>query len=86
MRAEETEMAPFMKSGSGGCGAFKMKESISRFKCQWEKSSRKTGLNMQDRASCPLILRQTENTMSTERLSLGSATDINKFLPRGQAC
>lgn len=50
------------------------------------KIQSKNGLNMQDRASCPLILRETENTMSTERLSLGSATDINKFLPRGQAC
>ena len=26
MGAEETEMAPFKKSGNGGCGAFKMKE------------------------------------------------------------
>lgn len=50
------------------------------------KIQSKNGLNMQDRASCPLILREIENTMSTERLSLGSATDINKFLPRGQAC
>lgn len=50
------------------------------------KIQSKNGLNMQDRASCPLILRETENTMPTERLSLGSATDINKFLPRGQAC
>lgn len=41
------------------------------------KIQSKKGLNMQDRASCPLIPRETENTTSTERLSLGSATDIN---------